>query len=151
MSDVALADDTADLLALGLPDVEIPLAHHFGPGGPHGGIYAREVTIPAHTFVLGASHRYPTMNMMLKGRIVLLIDGQPREFTAPMIFNSPPGRKMAYAIEEVVWLNVFSSEETDVDTLEAMLIEDRSTVIDCDEARAITEYVEAACPSLQQQ
>jgi len=42
---------------------------------------------------------------------------------APMLFTGPPGRKCCYIIEDVVWLNIFPTLETDIETLEVMFLD----------------------------
>ena len=54
-------------------------------------------------------------------------DGTVKELVAPMIFTSDPGRKMGYVSEDVVWLNVYPTNEKDIDTLESMFIEESDT------------------------
>lgn len=112
--------------------VECPVTHHFGPG-----IYIREVAIPAGTIVLGHSHTNPCTNILLSGSMaVSLSGGVVKVLTAPCTFVTQQGRKLAYIIEDVVFQNVFATDETDVAVLEATLIEtcpDAATPHDCTE------------------
>jgi len=112
--------DELEAELLKLPQVECPVAHHFGPG-----VYVREATFPPGTFVIGHEHRHASTNMMLKGRLALLTpDGDIREVVAPLIMTTDPGRKAAYAMEETVWVNVFPNptDETDIEALEARFV-----------------------------
>ena len=103
---------------LKLPQVECSVIHRFGPG-----LYIRELHMPADTLAIGHYQKFDHMNIFLKGRI-LMIDGDIKtELSAPMIFTAPPGRKAGYVIEDVVWLNVYPTEETDVETLENMYLD----------------------------
>ncbi len=115
--DVLSADlDAAEVLLLQVPEIEGQLHHSFAPG-----LYIRELTIPAGAVILGHAHRGSTLNMMMKGRVVVHDgEGVRRVLVAPYQFVSPPGRKMAYALEETVWVNVFPNpdDETDIDALE---------------------------------
>jgi hypothetical protein len=52
-----------------------------------------------------------------------MCSGIHKELQAPMVFVGQPGRKVGYTREEVVWLNVFQTDETDIDKLEAMLFD----------------------------
>lgn len=100
---------------LDFDQVDCPIRHIFGPG-----LYIREMTMPKGAFVLGHHHNFDTMNIMIKGKIqVILGDGTITEFTAPQTFVSPPGRKAAYIVEETIWQNVFATDETDIEKLEA--------------------------------
>lgn len=109
--------DVLESAMLALPQVETPTTHHFGPG-----TYLRQMAAPAGTLVLGREHRGPCMNVMLTGRCVLIdSDGTTRELTAPQMFVSPAGRKLAYVIEDMTWVNIWATNETDVDALEREL------------------------------
>lgn len=104
---------------LSLPQAPCPVVHRFGPG-----IYIREVTLPAGAMAIGHRQRHEHTNMMLKGRVRLQQDdGSWRELVAPLFFIGKPGRKIGYVIEETVWQNIYATSETDIETLEAMLLE----------------------------
>ena len=98
---------------LKLPQVECSVIHRFGPG-----LYIRELHMPADTLAIGHYQRFEHMNIFLKGRITMLNEDKNVELTAPMIFSAPPGQKMGYVHEDVVWLNVYPTDEKDVETLE---------------------------------
>lgn len=103
---------------LAMEQVECPVIHRFGPG-----VYIREVLIPAGTFAVGHHQNFEHQNIMLKGRVTVQNeDGSTSELVAPTIFVGKPGRKVGYIHEDVVWLNVYATTETDVEKLEAMLI-----------------------------
>lgn len=103
---------------LDMPQVDCPVIHRFGPG-----VYIREVMIPAGTFAIGHHQNFEHMNVMLKGRVTVLNDdGSTAELAAPMMFVGKPGRKIGYIHEDVVWLNVYATTETDVETLENTFI-----------------------------
>ncbi len=98
---------------------ECPVIHRFSPG-----LYIRELSVAGGTFLLGHTHKVEHLNIFLKGRVrVLNDDGEIIEMKAPMIFTGKPGRKMGYVIEDMVWLNVWPTDETDVEKLEDMFLE----------------------------
>ena len=100
---------------LDINQVECPVVHRFGPG-----IYIREVTIPADSFAIGHKQNFEHMNVFLKGRVTMLNeDGSTTELKAPMIFVGQPGRKIGYIHEDMVWLNIYATNETDIEKLEA--------------------------------
>lgn len=120
-SDSPLLPDAAlaEAVMLRLPQVECPVSHHFGPG-----VYIREAMIPAGTLALGHAQRFEQLNVMLRGRMAVPDGaGGLRELRAPLIFVGPPGRKAGLALEDVVWLNVYATDERDIDKLEAMFFE----------------------------
>jgi hypothetical protein len=95
--------------------VRCPVTHHFGPG-----LYVRQVEIPAGTFAIGHHQNFEQMNLFLKGSVsILKEDGTVERLTAPMIFTGRPGRKVGYIHEDMVWLNIYSTTERDVEKLEA--------------------------------
>lgn len=97
---------------------ECPVLHHFGPG-----IYIREVHIPAGGIAIGHEHKTEHMNIMLKGKMSLLNDdGTVSVIEAPFMKVTKPGRKVAYIHEDVVWQNIFATDETDIETLENMFL-----------------------------
>lgn len=104
---------------LKLPQVACPVVHHFGPG-----IYMREVTVPAGALAIGHTQKREHLNVMLKGRVVIFNDdGSRRELVAPLTFVGKPGRKVGYVLEDMVWLNVYATDERDIDVLEATYLD----------------------------
>ena len=102
-----------------MPQMECTEAHHFGPG-----IYVKEVTMPTGALIVGKPHKTEHLCVMLKGKMRLLKDdGEVVEMSAPMTFVGKPGRKIAYIIETVVFQNIYSTNETDIEKLEHMFIE----------------------------
>jgi hypothetical protein len=100
--------------------VEIPLHHHFS-----GGVYIRQIDIPAGTYIMGKRHRFETCNILLKGTLLVYIDDgkPPVPMTGPAIFTTPPGaKKFAYCTEDAVFLNVIPTKETDVEEIERQFI-----------------------------
>ena len=98
--------------------VDCPVTHHFGPG-----VCIREVFVPAGTFAMGHFQATTHMNVMLKGRVLVLNDdGGTKELVAPCTFVAPPGRKIGYVIEDMVWQNVYATDETDVESIERLYL-----------------------------
>lgn len=111
--------EAAEHATLRLPQVSCPVVHRFGPG-----ICVREVFIPAGTFAIGHYQRFEQVNIFLKGRVTVIHDdGSTRELVAPMFFVGPPGRKVGIVHEDVVWLNVWATDETDVEKIEAHFLD----------------------------
>lgn len=97
------------------PQVACPVVHHFGPG-----IYMREVKIPAGAFAIGHHQNFEHVNILLSGRVTIRNeDGSFTELKAPLTFIGKPGRKIGFVHEDMVWLNVYATDETDVEKLEA--------------------------------
>ncbi len=121
------------------PQVNCPVRHIFGPG-----VYIREVTFPAGTLVVGRFHKHTHLNVFVKGKIAVLAeDGTVADLVAPLTFLAPPGRKVAFVREDVVWQNVYNLEETDVAKIESIIFEDSAPL---DEAKAEAFKLLPECP-----
>ena len=108
---------------LGQPPVDCPIKHHFAPG-----MYAREITIPKGTAVVGAVHKTENLVVLSKGRLRIVSDENTIEVEAPCTLTCKPGAKNAvYALEDSVWTNFFPTTETDPDKLVEILTFSKST------------------------
>lgn len=95
----------------------IPVHHHFGPG-----IYIRQITIPKGTIALGHEQRFSHTNILISGAVAMYSDDGVTVLQAPLIFTGKPGRKIGAAIEDCVWMNIFATDETDIEKLEEMIV-----------------------------
>jgi hypothetical protein len=112
-----------------LPQTEEKLYHHF-----MGGVYIRELHIPAGSLIIGKRHRGKTCNMLMKGRMALYneADGSVTEISAPLVFESEPlTKKMAFCFSDCVFMNIHPTTETDIDKIEQIFTyrEGISTII----------------------
>ena len=110
--------DNAEVLIDTLVDVPqnpCSVIHRFGPG-----LYIREVHIPAGTFAIGHEQRLEHMNVFVKGAVRMLnADGTTTDMVAPMTFVGKPGRKCGLILEDMIWQNIYATDVTDIDELEA--------------------------------
>lgn len=120
MPNLIVADLEKEMLEM--PQADCPVAHHFGPG-----IYIREVTLPAGIFAVGHAQKYEHLNIMLTGKVAIVDGDQVRVLEAPLIFTGKPGRKVGYVLETCVWQNVYATNETDIDALEAHYLDKSKT------------------------
>lgn len=112
--DVSSKIDSLEAEMLKMPQVDCPVQHHFGPG-----VYIREVKLPAGSAVIGHYHKTSHLNTLVQGKLILINeDGTHVEREAPYTFVSGEGRKVAYIVEDVVFHNIFATDETDIDKLE---------------------------------
>lgn len=119
-SDIASLE--AEMRAMPEKQIAIETRHYFAPG-----IYAREITIPEGVEVIGKIHRAPHVNVVSKGRILVITEDGEREIVAPCTFVAPAGTKRAgRALEETVWTTFHAvgpnDGERDLDKLEDELI-----------------------------
>ena len=100
--------------------------HYFAPG-----IYVRELHMDKGMILVGHRHSTETINTLLKGKVALIEDGKLIYREAPFTYVTPAKhRKAAYVIEDVIWQNVFSSDETDVEILEDILVEKSPALVE---------------------
>lgn len=101
-----------------LPQTPCPVIHRFANG-----VYAREITIPADTLVIGKVHRHECLNFLMKGEITVATEEGIRRLTAPYTFVSPPGtQKAAITHSEVIWVNTIATELTDPEEIEKLFV-----------------------------
>lgn len=99
---------------LEMDQADCPVSHHFGAG-----VYIREVRIPAGTFSIGHHQNKEHLNVMVQGKVAMLCeDGHVRIITAPYVYVAKPGRKIGLIMEDMIWHNIYPTDETDIDTLE---------------------------------
>ena len=130
---------------LAKPQVDCPLRHMFAPG-----VYLREITMPAGTDVLGHEHKTEHFNVVMKGKAEVMNGKEVVEIIeAPYIFKSGPGvRKALKIIEEMVWVTVHVTDETEISKLDETLIQKSDTFInhqknlECTSPKEIDEHTE---------
>lgn len=103
-----------------MPQTEIPVKNTFS-----GGVYAREVTIPKGTVAIGKVHLTEHLNICLKGDLTFLTVDGPKRIKAPAMFSAPAGtKKLAYANEDSIWVNVHPAISDDPEEIvEAITVE----------------------------
>lgn len=108
-----------------LPQAVLDTKHHFADG-----MYARELFRPADTLIVGKVHKREHLYIVLSGEVTIVGDGYRERVKAPRIFVSKPGTKRAvYAHEDSICLTVHRTSETDLDKIEAELIEEDPTAM----------------------
>jgi len=98
--------------------VELHTEHIFTKG-----LYTRKLHIPKGTFLIGKRHRFATLNILAKG--VMTIYDEKQIFTVEAGFTAeskPFTKKAGLAKEDSIWINVFETEETDLDIIEELFI-----------------------------
>jgi len=120
---------------LDMPQVACPVNHHFAPG-----VYLRQIFMPAGTFVVGHRHKTEHFNIILQGRVRLLVDGKVVEYAAPYTFVSQAGvQKVLYVLEDTIWQTIHQTEETDIATLEAEIVEPSQEKITHEQQKELTQ------------
>jgi len=99
---------------------EFPLHHMFG-----GGVYCREILLPAGSTCVGKIHKTTHPNFIMKGRCIVTtnVSDNPVEIVAPAYFYSDIGvKKVVHAIEDTTWVTVHATKETDPELIESQII-----------------------------
>ena len=92
--------------------------HHFARG-----VYARELSIPAGSCIVGKIHKHSQINVLLKGQMRVTTDSGIEDVSAPRIIVSPPGtQRAAYTHTDCTWLTISGTFETDLQKLESELV-----------------------------
>ena len=87
------------------------------------GNYAREIFIAADTCMIGKIHKHEHINVISKGKCIVVTEAGRETLEAPLTFISMPGIKRAvYAITDTVWTTIHPTEETDMDKIEDEVI-----------------------------
>lgn len=106
---------TAELLALPGEHIELPVVHEFAKG-----MYLRKLFIKKGALLIGKIHRKECFNIVAKGDISVLTESGAMRVREGFSIVSPAGiQKVGYAHEDTVFINVFLTDETDIEKLEA--------------------------------
>lgn len=104
-----------------LPQWEPVTRHYFADG-----MYCREVARPAGTLIVGKVHKQEHFYIVMTGEVEITGAGQiPQHVTGPRVIVSPVGTKrVVYAHTDAVCMTVHRTDETDIEKIEAQLVED---------------------------
>lgn len=109
-----------------IPQVTTLLTHHFAPG-----VYLREIEMPAGAFIIGHEHKTEHLNIVLSGKAIVMAEGVIHHIEAPYIFKSNAGvRKVLYIIETMRWATVHPTDETNIEVLYGVLVQESGAFIE---------------------
>lgn len=84
------------------------------------GVYTRTLFIPKGSLLMGKIHLKECVNIVAKGDISVLTETGMGRFQAGHVAVSKPGiQKVGYAHQDTVFINVFRTDETDIEKIEA--------------------------------
>lgn len=97
------------------PQVDIPVKHYI-----HGGMYAREITIPKDTYITGQLYKFNHFDVMISGDITVSTDtGERKRLTGYNVFEGLSGKKRAgYAHEDTTWITFHVAEGDNGDDIQ---------------------------------
>lgn len=102
-----------------LDEAGVTIAHHFV-----GGLYAKETFIPAGVRLPKHVHAFDHMSVLMKGSVVVDVDGDRRLHDAPALLVIKAGKAHEVtAVTDVVWACLHATDETDPDRIDEVLIE----------------------------
>lgn len=96
------------------PQLNLRVEHFFSLG-----VYARQVYIPKGAIAIGHIHKYQNLNILLKGKIQVLIGDKLEVKEAPFTVVSPAGTKrIVKALEDCIWMTIHGTNEKDINVIE---------------------------------
>lgn len=99
--------------------------HQFSPG-----MYLRRVFRPAGTLIVGKVHKKPHFFLCAKGTIIAWTEGGMKRLEAGDIIESQPGTKrVTLAVTDAIGITIHRTDLTDLDEIEAELIEPDITAL----------------------
>jgi len=108
-----------------LPQCELNTEHFFADG-----MYCRSLFRPADTLIVGKVHRREHLYIIASGTVTIAGDGYRETVTGPKVIVSKPGTKRAvYAHTDATTMTVHRTDETDLERIEAELIEEDTTAM----------------------
>lgn len=116
-----------------LPQTEMPVVHRFTPG-----LYVREIFMPKGTLVISKIHKTEHPYVVSKGHAAVWTEeAGVVQIKAPHCGITKPGtRRILYIHEDCIWTTFHPTTETDLDKIEAQVIEphscEESNVLDVD-------------------
>lgn len=119
--------DRLEQFMLAMPQLDLPTKHHLA-----GGLYARELRIPAGSLLTGRVHRMEHINIVSKGRITAWTEDGMRTVSAGEHLVSRPGTKrVGLTHEDTVWTTIHANPNnlTDIAELEALIGEPASALL----------------------
>lgn len=87
--------------------IEIPITQYFTKG-----VYMRRMDLAEGTILTGKIHKYPCLNIIVKGQLEVVTENGPIAIVGPWIYESPAGTKRAiHALTDAIWITVHANPE----------------------------------------
>jgi len=110
---------------LSMPQAELATQHCFSPG-----MYMRKVFRPAGTLIVGKVHKEPHFFLCAKGEIIAWTENGMKRLQAGDVVESKPGTKrVTLAVTDAIGITIHRTDKTDLDDIEADLIEPDLTAL----------------------
>lgn len=122
MTQITERDAIIDVIERKMMDsqpVHLPLTHRFTDG-----MYIREIFMPKGTLLTSSVHKTNHPYVVSKGKCRVFDGGNVQEIEAPYLgITQPNTRRLLYIDEDTIWTTFHATDKTDVDEIEAEIIE----------------------------
>lgn len=119
-----------------MPQAELKTEHYFSEG-----MYCRKLIRPSGTLIVGKVHKKAHFFLCAKGEIIAWTESGMKTLKAGDIIESQPGTKrVTYAISDAIGITVHKTDKTDLDEIEAELIEPDETAL-FDSSNKLKQFV----------
>lgn len=98
--------------------------HHFTKVHSEFGaaLYGREMHLTKGAIIIGKIHKYPVLNVLLKGKLAVVSENGRRIIEAPCVYSSDPNiRRVGHVLEDCIWLNVLMTNHVGEENLDEIL------------------------------
>lgn len=108
-----------------MPQVELKTDHYFSNG-----MYCRKLTRPAGTLIVGKIHKKDHFFLCAMGEIIAWTENGMKKLSPGDIIESKPGTKrVTFALSDAIGITVHKTDKTNLDEIEAELIEPDETAL----------------------
>ncbi len=108
-----------------LPQLQMQSRHHFA-----GGIYCRELHMPAGSVAVGKVHKTDHFFMVVQGMMRITTQDGVRDVTGPEVIVGPIGTKrVVLALTDSICMNIHKTASTDLNEIEKELVEEDETAL----------------------
>lgn len=108
-----------------MPQAELETEHYFSEG-----MYCRKLIRPAGTLIVGKVHKKDHFFMCAKGEIVAWTENGMKKLSPGDIIESKHGTKrVTFALSDAIGITVHKTDKTNLDEIEAELIEPDETAL----------------------
>ena len=108
-----------------MPQAELVTEHQFSPG-----MYMRKLYRPAGTLIVGKVHKEPHFFLCAKGEIIAWTENGMKRLQSGDVVESKPGTKrVTLAVTDAIGITIHRTDKTDLDEIEAELIEPDTTAL----------------------
>lgn len=123
-----------------MPQAELVTEHHFSSG-----MYMRKVFRPAGTLIVGKVHKEPHFFLCAMGEIVAWTENGMVTLLPGDVVESQPGTKrVTMAVTDSIGITIHRTDKTDLDEIEAELLEPDTTALFDARNNVKTDLIEGA-------